>query len=98
MAALHLLSAATTLRSYRGTRGVPTRVLLDMTDALAPCLEGVALADEVAAGVARITSAAMAGSRHAVVNEANRLGHRALAYRAEFRRLAADIDGPEDAA
>lgn len=77
---------------------MPTRVLLDMTDALAPCLEGVALADEVAAGVARITSAAMAGSRHAVVNEANRLGHRALAYRAEFRRLAADIDGPEDAA
>ncbi len=79
----------------RGQRGVPTRVVLDMTDALAPCIEGIALTDDVTAGVARITTAAMAGSRMAVLNEAQRLGYRALAYRAEFRRLAAEIEGPD---
>lgn len=82
----------------RGRRGIPTRIALDMTDALAPCIEGVALTDDIAAGVARITTAAMAGSRHAVLNEAQRLGYRALRYRAEFRRMAAYIEGPEDAA
>lgn len=79
-----------------GRRGIPTRIALDMTEALAPCIEGVALTDDVAAGVARIVTAATAGSRHAVINEANRLGHRALAYRAEFRRMAAFIEGPEE--
>lgn len=98
--ALH--TAPTPIRApgvvLRGRRGIATRVLLDMTDALEPCLEGVALTDEVAAGVARITTAAMAGSRHAVINEAHRMGYRALRYRAEFRRIAAEIEGPEDAA
>lgn len=79
-----------------GRRGIPTRIALDMTEALAPCIEGVALTDDVAAGVTRIVTAATAGSRHAVINEANRLGHRALAYRAEFRRMAAFIEGPEE--
>lgn len=91
-------TAPTLLRPSRavlGRRGVATRVILDMNDALAPTVEGVALCDEVASGVARITTAAMAGSRHAVINEANRLGHRALQYRHEFRSLAEAIEGPD---
>ena len=85
-------------RRLAGSRGVPVRVVLEVNDALAPCLEGIALCDELVAGVARITTAAMAGSRMATVNEAHRLGFRALRYRAEFRRLAAEIEGPETAA
>ncbi len=91
--------APTPMRASRavvgGRRGIPTRIALDMNDALAPCLEGIALADTVAAAVTRIAMAATAGSRMAVLNEANRLGHRALAARAEFRRLAAFIEDPE---
>ncbi|MES2210945.1 MAG: hypothetical protein V4515_12305 [Chloroflexota bacterium] len=79
----------------RGSRGVPTRVVLEVNDALAPCIEGVAFVDEVVAAVNRIVMAAAAGSRQAVVNEAGKLGHRAIAERAEFRRLAAAIEGPD---
>lgn len=50
---------------------------------------------EVDAGVRRLTTAAMAGSRLAVLNEAQRLGFRAARYRQEFARMAADIEGPE---
>lgn len=85
-------------RAVPGSRGVPTRVIQDVNDALAPCLEGVAFADAVSSTVARIVMAASAGSRHAVINEAQRLGHRALAERAEFRRLASYVEGPEEAA
>ncbi len=74
---------------------MPTRIALDVNEALAPCLEGIALCDELVAGVARITTAAMAGSRMATTNEAHRLGYRALRFRAEFRRLAAAIEGPD---
>ena len=81
-----------------GSRGRPTRVVLEVNDALAPCIEGIAFALDVIAGVERIVMAAAAGSRQAVVNEAGRLGHRAIAERAEFRRLAAEIEGPETAA
>lgn len=93
-------TAPTLLRPSRavlgGRRGIATRVLLDMNDALAPITEGVALCDDVLARVARITNAAMAGSRMAVVNEANRLGHRAQGYRERFRRMAGEIEGPDD--
>ncbi len=82
----------------RGRRGIPTRIALDMNDALAPCLEGIALADTVAAAVTRIAMAATAGSRMAVINEANRLAFRAIAARAELRRLAAFIEDPEGSA
>ena len=78
-----------------GSRGIPTRVVLEVNDALAPCLEGIALCDELVAGVARITAAAMAGSRMATTNEAHRLGFRALRYRAEFQALARAIEDPE---
>ena len=98
MAAMTAPTPIEARRAVVGRRGVPTRVVLDMTDALAPCAEGVALCDDVVAGVARITSALTAGSRMAALNESNRLGHRALAYRAEFRRLAGEIEGPDAAA
>lgn len=97
-AALTLIARPGPSARVVGRRGVPTRVLLDVNDALAPCVEGIAFAQDVAAGVERIVMAAAAGSRQAVVNEAGRLGHRAAAERAEFRRLAADIEGPEGAA
>lgn len=81
-------------RRLAGSRGRPQRVVLDVTDALAPCIEGVAFAQDVIAGVERIVMAAAAGSRHAVVNEAGRLGHRAIAERDAFRRMAAEIEDP----
>jgi len=82
-------------RRLAGSRGVPTRLVLEVNDALAPCIEAIALCDEAVAAVARITTAAMAGSRMATVNEAHRLAHRALRYRAEFRRMAAAIEDPD---
>ena len=85
-------------RAAVGVRSDTTRVLLDIGEALAPLLEGQALCDDVAAGVERIRNAAQAGSRMAVLNEAGRLGYRAQGYRARFRRMAAEIEGPEDAA
>lgn len=85
-------------RPVPGVRSDSARVVLLVNDALAPCVEGQALCQEVDAGVRRLTTAAMAGSRLAVINEANRLGHRAARYRAEFARMAGDIEGPEEAA
>lgn len=82
-------------RRLRGSRGVPERIVLDVTDALAPCIEGVAFAQDVVASVERIVMAAAAGSRQAVVNEANRLGYRAVAERNEFHKLARDIEDPD---
>lgn len=94
-----LSTAPTSIEAARavlaGRRGIPTRVVLDVTDALAPCIEGIALADEVEAGITRIGLAAAAGSRRAVINEANRLGFHAMAARAELRRMAAFIEDPE---
>lgn len=84
-------------RAVSGRRSDVTRVSLAVNDALAPCAEGVAFCDELDAGVTRIVEFAARGSRMGVVNEANRLGHRATEYRAEFRRLAADIEGPDAA-
>lgn len=78
-----------------GRRGIPDRIVITVADALAPCVEGQALASDVEAGVARITTAATAGSRLAVINEANRLAFRAADYRREFRRIAAAIEDPE---
>ena len=56
--------------------------------------EGLSLVADVVASVSRMQYAAAAGSRHAVVNEANRLGSLAIACRKEIERLT----GPEDAA
>lgn len=73
-------------------RGHRTRIALDLNDALAPCLEGASLCDDIDAAVARILAAAGAGSRQAVVNEAGRLGYRAAQFREEFARMAGAIE------
>ena len=85
-------------RRLRGSRGVPERIVIDVTAALAPCIEGVAFAQDVVAAVERIVMAAAAGSRMGTVNEAQRLGHQAMAARQEFRRLAGAIEDPEGSA
>lgn len=82
-------------RPLPGVRSDSARIVLPVNDALAPCVEGQALCMEVDAGVRRLTTAAMAGSRYAVLNEAGRLAHRAARYRSEFARMAAAIEGPE---
>jgi hypothetical protein len=79
----------------RGSRGIPSRIALDITDALAPGMEGIALTHEVDASITRIGLACIAGSRHAVMNEANRLGLRVQIARAELQRLNAEIEGPD---
>lgn len=83
-------------RAVSGRRSDAVRVVLAVNDALAPCIEGQALIADVEAGIARITLAAVQGSRHAVVNEAHRLGARVEGYRGEFRRLAEAIEEPGD--
>ena len=83
-------------RAVPGVRSDSARIVLPVNDALAPCVEGQALCMEVDAGVRRLTTAAMAGSRLAVISEAQRLGFRAARYRAEFARMAREIEGPED--
>lgn len=85
-------------RAVLRARGESQRVVVRLDDALAGSLEGTALASEVLASVERIGMAAYAGSRHAVINEANRLGERALRARDEFRRIAAGLEGGPDAA
>ena len=74
-----------------GSRGRPARVTLRATTALAAPMEGIALTDEVLASCDRITMAAAAGSRMAVVSEAGRLHTVATAARVEFRRLAGEV-------
>jgi hypothetical protein len=86
-------STQTPLHVVPGSRGVPEVVTQRRTAALAPCLEGIAIADEAIAAAERIQMAAAAGSRHAVINEANRLAYRAIACREELRRLAGAVDG-----
>jgi hypothetical protein len=81
----------------RGRRGIPDRIALDISDALAPGIEGIALTHEVDASIARIGLAVIQGSRHAVMNEANRLGLRVQIARAELQRLNAEIEGPDAA-
>lgn len=76
-------------------RGQSQRIVLRLDDALAGPLEGVAFAAEVVASVNRITLAAASGSRMATVDQANRLGERALRFRDECRRLAAAIEGQD---
>jgi hypothetical protein len=80
------------LTLLRGSRGIPETVSMRTTTALAPCLEGIALADDAIAAAERIVLAAAAGSRQAVVNEAGRLAYRAADCRTELRRMAGAID------
>ncbi len=73
-------------------RGRPATVTMRHTTAIAPILEGIALADEVIVGATRIHSAVAAGNRSLVLHEAGRLGYRATLARAELRRLAGEWD------
>jgi hypothetical protein len=86
------VAVAPRLRVIPGDRR-PRLITIRRTDALAPVLEAIAFCDEVIGAACRLDMAAVAGSRAAILNEAGRLGHRAQQSRAEFRRLAARIDG-----
>lgn len=78
-------------------RGESQRVVARLDDVLAGPLEGIAFADEVAASVERLQMAVRNGSLIAAHHETQRLGGRALAFRHEFRRLAASLEGPDAA-
>jgi hypothetical protein len=91
-------TAPTPIEAARGLprrRGEAQRIVIRKDDALAPGMEGIALTHEVDASIARIGLACIAGSRHAVMNEANRLGLRVQIARAELQRLNAEIEGPD---
>lgn len=81
-----------------GIRDDAERVIVPTTDALAPWMELVAIADEAIAAANRIVMAAAAGSRSLVINEAGRLAHRAQACREEARARIVAIENPERAA
>jgi hypothetical protein len=84
----------TSLRVIEGRRGVPERVSLRRTDALAAPLEGIALADDVIAACERMALAITTDAPMAALHEAGRLSCRAGAARTELRRLAGAIDRP----
>lgn len=97
MAAMRAPETIEALRAAQVRRGQSERVTVRLHDALAGPLEGTALVADILAAVERIGVAVANGSRMAVENEANRLGHRAAMARIEFRRIAALIDGPDAA-
>lgn len=68
------------------------RVTLTVGDALAPCLEGMSLADEATSAFRRIVEAAKAGDRVAVQTLAASGQARVSEIRKEFARLAGEID------
>lgn len=76
----------------QGGRGNPQTVTMRTNTYLAGLIEGAALAQETIEAASRIQTAAGVGSRQLVVHEAGRLGHRATAALAEFRRLAGGLD------
>ena len=75
-----------------GSRGRPARIIQRTSAALAPCLEGIALADEVLAGCDRATLAIANGAERLALNEIGRMGHRATRARIELRRMAGVVD------
>lgn len=81
------------LTVLRGSRGVPERVTQRRTDALAPCLEGIAICDEAIASSERIAIALANRAPYAVQHEANRLRGVAERCRTELRRMAGVLDG-----
>lgn len=79
-------------------RGNRTRVTLDINDALAAPLEGIATAEEAELQFGRIINAAIANNRGAVISLAEYGQGRAARARAEFARMAGDIEPGGDAA
>lgn len=93
-----MTTALRVLPASSGTRADSARVVLPINDALAPWIEVIAIADDAIASAQRIAMAAAAGSRAAVINEANRLAFRATACRTEARERVAGIESPRGAA
>ncbi len=97
MAAMRAPDSLDALRAVRVRRGQSEQVTVRLHDALAGPMEGTALVADILAAVDRLTLAATNGSKAAVVNEANRLGHRATLAGLEFHRIAGRIEGPDAA-
>lgn len=97
MAAMRAPTPIEAARAVLRRRGESQRVVVRLDDALAGSLEGIAFAGEVVASINRIGMAAAAGSVEAVINEANRLGHRTIRFRDECRRIAGTLDGGDAA-
>lgn len=76
----------------RNGRGHPLTVTMRRTTALAPILEGIALADETICGADRIYTAAVTGSRQQVINEAAQVTRKAQGYRTRFREMAGGLE------
>ena len=75
-----------------GGRGVPEQVTQRRTDALAPVMEGIALANDAIACAERVYVALRADNPHAALHEVGRLSVRAVRSREEFRSMAASIE------
>lgn len=80
------------LRVLTGGRRGPAQVTQRTTDALAPILEGIALADEAIASAERIYMALGADRPDIALQEAGRLSVRAGLARCELRTMAGAIE------
>lgn len=80
------------LTVLEGSRGRPDMVSQRMTEAMAPILEGQAIAADAIAACERIAVALNSGAVTAAYHEAGRLSGRAIAARDELRRMAADLE------
>lgn len=72
--------------------GRPDRVEQRLSDALAPVLEGQALAADAIAACERISAAVSCGAPMAALHEAGRLSARAMAARDELRAMAGALE------
>ncbi|HEX5466227.1 MAG TPA: hypothetical protein VFW92_06085 [Candidatus Limnocylindrales bacterium] len=81
-----------TLRVIPGGRGRPDRVTQRTSDALAPIIEGIALADEAIAASERIYMALSADRPDVALHEAGRLGVRAGLVRCDLRTMAGAVE------
>lgn len=80
------------LRVVEGGRGHPDRVEQRLSDALAPVMEGQALAADAIAACERISVAVSCGALMAALHEAGRLSVRAVAARDELRAMAEALE------
>lgn len=86
------VAAGPRLTVIDGGRGRPDRIEQRLSDALAPVLEGQALAADAIAACERIAVALQSGALHAAWHEAGRLSGRAIAARDEFRAMAETLE------
>jgi hypothetical protein len=71
-------------------RGKPNTVRTTLL--VAALIEGQVLAEEVAKSATRMQTLAATGERALLINEAGRIGTRAVTARREMQRLASQID------